>query len=75
MWEGQLRTDGLLRGARNERIQQILLDLAARQPVAVPVTPARLLRTTWARSQSLPASTWPSCNVLPLRGQKKRTNS
>ncbi len=77
MWDGQVRTDGLLRGPRDERIQQMLalkdtgwsldalvdlysglldhahdvrqaametlLELAARQPVAIPVTPATLL--------------------------------
>jgi hypothetical protein len=77
MWEGQVRTDGLLRGTRDERIQQMLalknqswnldallelhcglldhahevreaametlLELAAQQSVAVPVTPTKLL--------------------------------
>jgi hypothetical protein len=77
MWEGEPRTDGLLRGARTERIQQmlalrdagwsvdavldlhcglldhahdvreaamdILFELAAQRPAAVPLTPARLL--------------------------------
>ncbi len=77
MWEGQPRSDGLLRGARTERIEQMLafrhttwslevllgvhcglldhacevreaameslLELAAKGPAAVPVTPASLL--------------------------------
>ena len=77
MWEGQVRTDGLLRGSRDERMQQMvalknstwrldalldlhcglldhahdvreaametLLDLAARKPIAIPITPSTLL--------------------------------